>query len=137
MNSIRPVKTAIVGCGGISDIFFKNFSERFEIIDLVCCCSRGRASAEKKAATIDAIDLLEEFGISLGMPHARPLSDGIWKLRARASDGLTRVLFFSPSKERRAVVLLHGVEKDQRTISDTDRKTALKRKKAYEGRPQT
>ena len=50
MNSIQPVKTAIVGCGGISDIFFKNFTERFEIINLVCCCSRGRASAEKKAA---------------------------------------------------------------------------------------
>ena len=48
--TVQPVKTAIVGCGGISDIFFKNFTERFEIIDLVCCCSRGRASAEKKAA---------------------------------------------------------------------------------------
>ena len=94
-------------------------------------------SAEKKAATIDAIDLLEEFGINLGMPHARPLSDGIWELRARASDGLTRVLYFSPSKERRAFVLLHGVEKDQRKLSDTERKTALKRKKEYEGRPQT
>ena len=31
-------------------------------------------------------------------------------------------------------VLLHGVDKDQRTISDTDRKTALKRKKEYKGR---
>ena len=50
MKDIRPVKTAIVGCGGISDIFFKNFTERFEIIDLQACCSRGRASAEKKAA---------------------------------------------------------------------------------------
>ena len=50
MKDFQPVKTAIVGCGGISDIFFRNFTERFEIIDLVCCCSRGRASAEKKAA---------------------------------------------------------------------------------------
>lgn len=49
MNGIKPVKTAIVGCGGISDIFFKNFTERFEIIDLVKCCSRGKASADKKA----------------------------------------------------------------------------------------
>ncbi|MBR0408571.1 MAG: hypothetical protein IJI53_11080 [Clostridia bacterium] len=32
-------------------------------------------SAEKKAATIDAIDLLEEFGINLGMPHARFLME--------------------------------------------------------------
>ena len=49
MKGIKPVKTAIVGCGGISDIFFKNFTERFEIIDLVKCCSRGKASADKKA----------------------------------------------------------------------------------------
>lgn len=91
-------------------------------------------SPEKRAATIEEIDLLEEFGIQLGMPHARSLSDGIWELRARASDGLTRVLYFSPSNEKRAFVLLHGVEKDQRTISDTDRKVALKRKKDYERR---
>ena len=49
MNQIKKVKTAIVGCGGISDIFFKNFTERFEIIDLVKCCSRGKASADRKA----------------------------------------------------------------------------------------
>ena len=91
-------------------------------------------SATKQAATIEEIDLLEEFGVELGMPHARPLSDGIWELRARAADGLTRILYFSPAKERRAFVLLHGVEKDQRTISDTERKTALKRKKDYEKR---
>ena len=49
MRQIPAVKTAIVGCGAISDIFFKNFTERFEILNLVSCCSRGRASAEKKA----------------------------------------------------------------------------------------
>ena len=49
MTQIQKVKTAIVGCGGISDIFFKNFTERFEIIDLVKCCSRGKASADRKA----------------------------------------------------------------------------------------
>ncbi|MBR4394671.1 MAG: Gfo/Idh/MocA family oxidoreductase, partial [Oscillospiraceae bacterium] len=49
MAQIQKVKTAIVGCGGISDIFFKNFTERFAIIDLVKCCSRGKTSADKKA----------------------------------------------------------------------------------------
>lgn len=91
-------------------------------------------SPEKPAATIEVIDLLEEFGIQLGMPHARPLYDGIWELRARVSDGLTRALYFTPSSEKHAFVLLHGAEKDQRTLSDTDRKTAIKRKKDYERR---
>lgn len=89
-------------------------------------------SPTKRAATVEEIDLLEEFGVDLGMPHARPLSDGLWELRARAADGLTRVLYFAVKGH--AFVLLHGVEKDQRTISDTDRKTALKRKKDYEAR---
>lgn len=93
-----------------------------------------KLSPTKRAATIEEIDLLEEFGIDLGMPHARPLSDGLWELRARAADGLTRILYFTSSREQRAFVLLHGVEKDQRTISDVERKTALKRKKDYESR---
>ena len=93
-----------------------------------------RLSATKKAATIEEIDLLEEFGVDLGMPHARPLSDGLWELRGRAADGLTRIIYFAPSKAKHAFVLLHGVEKDQRTISKTDRQTALKRKKDYERR---
>lgn len=49
LKQMNKVKTAIVGCGGISDIFFRNFTDRFEIIDLVKCCSRGKASADKKA----------------------------------------------------------------------------------------
>lgn len=48
-NKYAPVKTAIVGCGSISDIFFRNFTQRFQIIDLVKCCSKGGASAEAKA----------------------------------------------------------------------------------------
>lgn len=48
-NKFVPVKTAIVGCGSISDIFFQNFTRRFQIIDLVKCCSKGGVSAEMKA----------------------------------------------------------------------------------------
>ncbi len=49
LQNIRPVKTAMVGCGAISDVFFQNFTQRFHIIDLVKCCSKGGASAEAKA----------------------------------------------------------------------------------------
>lgn len=48
-QSIKPMKTAIVGCGAISDIFFQNFTERFRIIDLVKCCSKSGISAQRKA----------------------------------------------------------------------------------------
>ncbi|MBQ7681261.1 MAG: Gfo/Idh/MocA family oxidoreductase [Oscillibacter sp.] len=52
---IEPVKTAIVGCGAISDIYFQNFTKRFRSIELVKCCSRGRKSAEAKA---------QQYGVS-------------------------------------------------------------------------
>lgn len=110
-------------------LFYDSPAGNYPVKDFV----RG-LSATKRAATIEEIDLLEEFCIGLSMPHARPLSDGLWELRARAADGQTRIICFASSKERRTFVLLHGVEKDQRTISDTDRKTALKRKKDYESR---
>ncbi len=56
------VKTAIVGCGMISDIYMKTLSTRFQIIDLVACCdidvNRANQVAEKysiKAMTLEEI----------------------------------------------------------------------------------
>lgn len=54
-SSYKPVKTAITGCGAISDIFFTNFTKRFNIIELTKCCSRNGASAVAKA---------EQYGIT-------------------------------------------------------------------------
>ena len=110
-------------------IFYNTPSGNYPVKNFI----RG-LSATKRAVTIEAIDLLEDFGIELGMPHARPLAGGLWELRARAADGLIRIIYFTSKKEQRTFVLLHGVEKDQRTINDTDRKTALKHKRDYESR---
>lgn len=54
LSEVKPMKAAIIGCGSISDIFFKNFTQRFKIIDLVCCASKGMKSAQSKA---------EQYGI--------------------------------------------------------------------------
>lgn len=53
-QTIKPMKTAIVGCGAISSVFFQNFTEKFHIIELVKCCSKSGVSARKKA---------EEYGV--------------------------------------------------------------------------
>ncbi len=50
LKDVKPMKTAIVGCGHISDVFFKNFIEKFSIIEVVKCCSKGGESAKAKAA---------------------------------------------------------------------------------------
>ncbi len=54
LNDFSPVKTAVIGCGDISDIYFQNMIQRFKILEIVKCCSRGGASAEAKA---------EQYGI--------------------------------------------------------------------------
>ena len=48
---VKPVKTAVIGCGMISSIYLSNLKERFSIIDLVGCSDlveeKSRAQAEK------------------------------------------------------------------------------------------
>lgn len=46
----QKVKTAVVGCGAISDIYIRNLKELFSIIDLDALSNRTIARAEEKAA---------------------------------------------------------------------------------------
>lgn len=45
----RKAKTAVVGCGMISNIYLKNLKNLFHIIDLVAVGNRSMASAEEPA----------------------------------------------------------------------------------------
>lgn len=47
---MEAVKTAIVGCGMISNIYIRNLQNLFSIIDLVALCDIRKENAEKKAA---------------------------------------------------------------------------------------
>ncbi len=46
---IKPVKTAIVGCGFISDAYLSTMRKKFKILDVVGCCDVNPAKAEEKA----------------------------------------------------------------------------------------
>ena len=45
---IRKVKTAVVGCGMISNIYIRNLKHLFSIIDLVGICDLNAAAAAEK-----------------------------------------------------------------------------------------
>ena len=47
--NIRPVKTAVIGSGAISDIYLENMTKRFHDLDVVACSSRSMESAKKQA----------------------------------------------------------------------------------------
>lgn len=52
---MEKVKTAVVGCGMISNIYIRNLKNMFSIIDLVALCDINLAAAKSKA---------EQYGIS-------------------------------------------------------------------------
>lgn len=62
----KRVKTAVVGCGIISNIYIKNLKNLFHIIDLVAVGNRSRAAAEEKAQTfgIERVMTIDEIAAS-------------------------------------------------------------------------
>ena len=46
---MKPVKTAVIGCGAISDIYLSNMIHKYATLNVVACCASHRESAEKKA----------------------------------------------------------------------------------------
>ena len=47
---MKPVKTAVIGCGAISDVYLTNMIEKYSPLEVVACCASHRENAEKKAA---------------------------------------------------------------------------------------
>jgi len=76
---IQPVKTAVVGCGMISDAYLATMSSKFKILEVVGCCDLNRdkvqAQAQKygiKAMTMEEIlaDDSIEIVVNLTTPQA-------------------------------------------------------------------
>lgn len=96
---------------------------------------RGRSPVEDFLTTLPererlevlrVIDLLEEHGLALGMPHARPIA-GMWELRA----GPGRVFYVAvrPPAGRlgRRFILLHGYRKKSQVAPQREIDTAQRR----------
>jgi len=59
-------------------------------------------------------DLMLEFGPNLGMPHTRPIENGLFELRVKSKEGIARV-FFCTKTGNKIVVLHIFVKKTQKT----------------------
>lgn len=66
------------------------------------------------AKYVHLTDLMLEFGASLGLPHTRAMSDGLFELRVKAREGIARV-FYCTLIGKRIVVLHSFVKKTRRT----------------------
>lgn len=47
--NMKPVRTAIIGCGMISEAYLSTISSKFQILELVACCDRNLEKAENAA----------------------------------------------------------------------------------------
>jgi phage-related protein len=57
---------------------------------------------------------MEVYGPDLGMPHTRPMGDGLFELRLKAAEGIARV-FFCTAVGRQIVALHQFVKKSEKT----------------------
>lgn len=80
------------------------------------------------AKTIHVIELLEKFGNTLGMPHSKMVSRGIFELRISGSQNIRIFYVFSKNK----AVLLHGFIKKTPKIPSKEINIAIKRLSALE-----
>ena len=72
-------------------------------------------------------ELIEEFGPDLGRPHTAPLSQGLFEIRAKGREGISRSVFCTVKNQE--IVILITVVKKGNTIPKRHMDTARKRMK--------
>ncbi|MDJ0614441.1 MAG: type II toxin-antitoxin system RelE/ParE family toxin [Rhizobiaceae bacterium] len=72
-------------------------------------------------------ELIEEFGPDLGRPHTAPLGKGLFEIRAKGREGISRSVFCTV-KNKEIVILITVIKKDN-TIPKRQMETVQKRMK--------
>ena len=85
---------------------------------------------KEKAKVARTIDLLEEFGINLGMPFAEHVEGKLWQLRTRLASNRYRLIYFLDTGKD--FILLHGFVKKTRKIPKIDLAIAKNRLEDYQ-----
>lgn len=81
-----------------------------------CPVEEFLSSLDKKmrAKLLMAVALLEENGVQLREPYSKPLGDGIFEIRAKQGNDISRVLYFF--FVGRKIILTNGfIKKTQKT----------------------
>nr|WP_206171254.1 type II toxin-antitoxin system RelE/ParE family toxin [Trinickia terrae] len=78
------------------------------------------------------LDLMQEFGANLCMPHSRAMGDGLFELRPMGREGIGRVLYCTHAGQQ--VVVLHSfVKKTEETPHHELRKARARLKEVRNG----
>jgi len=80
-------------------------------------------SAHAQAKILHLLNLLEQYGVGLGMPHTKLLAHHIYELRIRGKEELRIVYCF----RKRTIYLLHGFKKQTNKTPTKEITTAIQR----------
>nr|WP_221191745.1 type II toxin-antitoxin system RelE/ParE family toxin [Microbulbifer rhizosphaerae] len=80
-----------------------------------------------QARMLRLLELVETYGANLGAPHTAPLGDGLFEIRAKASEGIARALFCYMQGEH--IYVLHAFVKKSQRLPRKELRLALARMK--------
>ena len=92
----------------------------------------SQQSAKVKAKFIHYIDMLRDFGLSLGQPYVKKLKDDVWELRIRYSSNYYRILYCATSGRR--FILVHTFLKKTKETPKSEIEVAKYRINDYKQR---
>ena len=69
--------------------------------------------------------LMKEFGSNLGMPHTKPIDNGLIELRLKSKEGIARIFYCTKVGKR--IVMLHVFIKKSQKIPKKELKLAIQR----------
>src|SRR3989344_5071795 len=82
---------------------------------------------ETIAKTLRTVDLLEEFGHRLGMPHSKGIGGGMFELRVRDRQEARLLYGF----RKNVAIIVHGFVKKSQKIPKREFATAVRRLQGY------
>ena len=104
--------------------YYQTEKGRFPVAEFI-----DSLDAKSKAKIARTLDLLEQFGIELGMPYAKYLEEQLWELRTQYGRNRYRIIYFLASGQ--TFVLLHGLIKKSGPIPRRDIELAKTRRDDY------
>lgn len=73
------------------------------------------------------LELIAELGPNLGKPHTAPMGKGLFEIRSKGKEGISRSFFCTIHKNE--VVILHSIIKKSQKATKRDLALAIKRMK--------
>ena len=88
-----------------------------------------------QARYIHLTERMKIYGANLGMPHTKPMKDGLFELRMKSKEGIGRVLYCTLINKK--IIMLHSFIKKTEKTPPKEIKLAISRMKEVKSNANT